>query len=153
MDDWLTVLRSGMWRLYYQLSAEGKKRFYRELLPLLHDTKLEVMGARDNDCYYLVYLGTKPSGRGRGYARKLIEQMAAKADAEGRAMYLESSSQSNNAYYAKFGFEAMKDIFLGADAAGDSTKQPVRLTIMVREPRKVLSHSIPIKLCGGFKIM
>jgi N-acetylglutamate synthase-like GNAT family acetyltransferase len=100
-----------------------------------------------------VYLGTKPSGRGRGYARKLIEQMAAKADAEGRAMYLESSSQSNNAYYAKFGFEAMKDIFLGADAAGDSTKQPVRLTIMVREPRKVLSHSIPIKLCGGFKIM
>ncbi|ORY65312.1 uncharacterized protein BCR38DRAFT_195089 [Pseudomassariella vexata] len=77
-DDWWTTVRSGMWRLYYQLSAGGKKRYYDELLPLLHDTKLEVMGDRDADCYYLVYLGTKPSGRGRGYARKLIEQMAIK---------------------------------------------------------------------------
>lgn len=65
-----------MWRLYWQLSAEGRRRFFSELMPLLHDTKLEVMGERDPDCYYLVYLGTKPSGRGRGYARKLIEHMA-----------------------------------------------------------------------------
>jgi hypothetical protein len=77
-DDLWTIIRSGMWRLYYQLSAEGKKRYYSELLPLLHETKLEVMGERDHDCYYLVYLGTKPSGRGKGYARKLIENMAVK---------------------------------------------------------------------------
>jgi ribosomal protein S18 acetylase RimI-like enzyme len=34
------------------------------------------MGDRDDDCYYLVYIGTKPSGQRRGYARKLIEAMA-----------------------------------------------------------------------------
>ncbi|KAG4223168.1 hypothetical protein PC116_g28360 [Phytophthora cactorum] len=147
MDDWLTVCRSGMWRLYYQLSAEGRKRYYKELMPVLHDTKAEVMGDRDNDCYYLVYLGTKPSGQRRGYARKLIEQMAAKADAEGRAMYLESSSEKNTAYYKKFGFEFKKDIYLGIDC-----KSPVRLSIMVREPQK-LSKSIPIKLNHGFKKM
>lgn len=78
MDDWLTIVRSGMWRLYYQLSAEGRKRYYRELMPVLHDTKVETMGEKDKDCYYLVYLGTKPSGQRRGYGRKLIEQMAAK---------------------------------------------------------------------------
>lgn len=78
IDDWVTIVRSGMWRLYYQLSAEGRKRYYQELMPVLHDTKAEVMGDRDNDCYYLVYLGTKPSGQRRGYARKLMEQMAAK---------------------------------------------------------------------------
>lgn len=77
-DDWLTILRSGMWRLYYQLSAEGRRRYYNELLPVLHQTKHEVMGDRDDDCYYLVYLGTKPSGQRRGYARKLIDHMAAK---------------------------------------------------------------------------
>lgn len=77
-DDWLTILRSGMWRLYYQLSAEGRRRYYNELLPVLHQTKHEVMGDQDDDCYYLVYLGTKPSGQRRGYARKLIEHMAAK---------------------------------------------------------------------------
>ncbi|KAI2624192.1 hypothetical protein GGR54DRAFT_654993 [Hypoxylon sp. NC1633] len=147
MDDWVTVIRSGMWRLYYQLSAEGRRRYYQELLPVLHDAKLETMGDRDNDCYYLVYLGTKPSGQRRGYARKLIEQMAAKADAEGRAMYLESSSDKNTAYYQKFGFEIKRDVYLGADS-----KSPVRLTIMVREPQK-LPHSIPIKLNGSFKMM
>lgn len=44
-------------------------------MPLLHDTKNEVMGERESDCYYLVYIGTKPNARGRGYARKLIEDM------------------------------------------------------------------------------
>ncbi|KAI8629586.1 hypothetical protein F5Y19DRAFT_86672 [Xylariaceae sp. FL1651] len=157
-DDWLTILRSGMWRLYYQLSAEGRRRYYDELLPVLHHTKHEVMGDRDNDCYYLVYLGTKPSGQRRGYGRKLIEQMAAKADAEGRAMYLESSSEKNNAYYKKFGFEIKRDIYLGANAnanittkGANATSAPVRLTIMVREPRKLtLANSIPIKLHSGF---
>ena len=61
--------------MYYMLSSEGRKRYFDELLPLLHRTKLEVMGPRDDDCYYLVYLGTKPKARGRGYARKLIEDM------------------------------------------------------------------------------
>ena len=73
MDDWCTILRSGMWRLNYKLSAEGKRRFFGEFLPLLHDTKTEVMGARDDDSWYLVYIGTKVKGRGKGYARKLIE--------------------------------------------------------------------------------
>lgn len=62
-------------------------------------------------------------------------------------MYLESSTERNNAYYKKFGFEAKKDIYLGADS-----RSPVRLTIMVREPQKLPpSTTIPIKLArrGG----
>ncbi|KAI1850135.1 hypothetical protein JX265_003506 [Neoarthrinium moseri] len=153
-DDWLTTLRSGAWRLYYQLSSEGWRRYNDELLPLLHHTKAEVMGDRDDDCYYLVYIGTKPSGQRRGYARKLIEAMAAKADAENRAMYLESSSERNSAYYRKFGFEPRRDIFLGAadgESASAASKPPVRLSIMVREPQTVAGKSIPIKLGAGFK--
>ena len=75
MDDWYTILRSGMWRLNYKLSREGKTRFFTEFLPLLHDTKLEIMGDRDDDSWYLVYIGTKQAGRGKGYARKLIDHV------------------------------------------------------------------------------
>lgn len=75
MDDWFTILRSGMWRLTFQLSSEGKKRFFDEFLPLLHTTKEEVMGKRDAECWYLVYLGTKPASRGKGCARKLVEHI------------------------------------------------------------------------------
>jgi ribosomal protein S18 acetylase RimI-like enzyme len=73
MDDWFTIFRSGLWRLYYKLSREGKVRFYSEFLPLLHRTKEEVLGDRDDQSLYLVYIGTKPGARGKGYARALIE--------------------------------------------------------------------------------
>lgn len=76
MDDWWTIFRSGMWRLYYQLGAEGRKRYYEDVLPLLHETMDEVMG--DREYYYLAYIGTKPSARGKGYAKKLIMDMATK---------------------------------------------------------------------------
>jgi len=135
MDDWWTILRSGMWRLYFKLSAEGKKRFYSEFLPLLHHTKEEVLGNRDNDSYYLVYLGSKPSARGKGYAKKLIEHMTERADREGRATYLESSADVNLTYYHKHGFELKKQIQL------ERGPKPVKMGIMVREPKTVAGSS------------
>lgn len=73
IDDWWTMLRSGLWRLNYKLSKEGKIRFFEEFLPLLATTKLEVLGERDNSSWYLNYVGTKPAARGKGHARKLID--------------------------------------------------------------------------------
>ncbi|KAK4126125.1 hypothetical protein N657DRAFT_294085 [Parathielavia appendiculata] len=151
LDGWWTQLRSGMWRLYFQLSPEGKKRYFQEILPLLHDTKADVLGDRDDDAWYLVYLGTKPNSQGRGYAARLLQDMMARADAENRPMYLESSSLVNNAYYEKFGFEVKRDVFLGRGSA------PVRLSIMVREPRVPgckVAYSSPspmVKRFGGPK--
>ena len=39
MDDMFTIFKSGMWRLYYKLSNEGRKRFFDEFFPLLNSTK------------------------------------------------------------------------------------------------------------------
>ncbi|KAK0620387.1 acetyltransferase [Immersiella caudata] len=120
LDGWVTLLRSGMWRLYFTLSAEGRKRYFDEVLPLLHDTKAQVLGDRDHEAWYLVFLGTKPNSQGRGYAKRLVEDGIRRADAEHRPMYLESSSLVNNQYYAKYGFEVQRDIFL------ERGKTPVR---------------------------
>jgi ribosomal protein S18 acetylase RimI-like enzyme len=73
IDDWMTILRSGMWRLSWKLSKEGRTRFFDEFLPLLSRSKQEVLGERDDNSWYLNYVGTKSEARGRGYARKLIE--------------------------------------------------------------------------------
>jgi len=129
MDDLLTMFRSGLWRLNYKLSAEGKRRFFNEFLPLLHDTKTSVLGAQDDDSWYLVYIGTKPEARGRGYARKLIEQVTAMADAEQRLCYLESSNDVNPIIYGKMGFEIKRKIYL------QRAEEHVELDIMVREPK------------------
>jgi GNAT superfamily N-acetyltransferase len=94
VDGWWVMLRSGLWRVYFMLSPEGRRRYYDELLPLLNNTKLEVMGKRDNDCYYLVYLGTKPNARGRGYARRLLEDMTKKVSLSPSLQVLSTLSRS-----------------------------------------------------------
>ena len=134
MDDLLTIFRSGMWRLNYLFSREGKKRFFDEFLPLLHDTKAQVMTDRDDSSWYLVYLGTRPSGRGKGYARSVVEYVTNMADADGKACYLESSNVVNRKIYAKLGFELKKNIYL------QRAQEHVELDIMVREPVKACNE-------------
>ncbi|KAI5362880.1 Putative GNAT domain, acyl-CoA N-acyltransferase [Septoria linicola] len=129
MDDYATILRSGMWRLQYQLSKEGRKRFFNEFLPLLGDTKAQIMGDRDLDSWYLVYIGTRPSGRGKGYARKVIDYVTDIADEEGRACYLESSNAVNLKIYGKMGFKLRKQVYLQREM------EQIQLDIMVREPK------------------
>lgn len=52
------------------------------------------------------------------------------ADAEQRPMYLESSTEHNNGYYAKFGFEVKCDVVF------EGGPEPITMWIMVREPQK-----------------
>jgi len=59
----------------------------------------------DEPHYYLEFIGTDPAHQGKGYGTALIEPIAARADAEGVGMYLESSKESNVPFYARFGFE------------------------------------------------
>jgi GNAT superfamily N-acetyltransferase len=128
MDDIPTILRSGLWRLHYQLSREGRTRFFSEFFPLLHNTKADVLGERDEESWYLVYIGTRPSGRGKGYAKKVVRHVTDLADREKRACYLESSNGINRAIYGRMGFELKKEIAL------KRSEEQVALDIMVREP-------------------
>ena len=73
IDSWWTILRSGMWRLQWSLSTEGRERLFKEFLPLLSRSKLEVLGDLEPNSWYLNYIGTRASARGKGYARKLID--------------------------------------------------------------------------------
>ncbi|CUS15794.1 unnamed protein product [Tuber aestivum] len=130
MDDWFTIFRSGMWRLWYKLTKEGKRRYFDEFMEILHRTKESVMGAQDSDTWYLVYVGVIPSARGRGYARKLIEYVTKQLDAEGgKPCYLESSHPRNVAMYQKLGFVKQRPIVLGPNCSN-----PAPLDIMVRPP-------------------
>lgn len=142
MDDYLTIFRSGMWRLNFSLSVEGKSRFFTEFLPLLHDTKAQILAERDDHSWYLVYIGTKPSGRGKGYARKVIDYVTQMADAEGRACYLESSNFVNRKIYGKMGFELRKNIYLQRE------REHVELDIMVREPVGKRARDAGVRVVG-----
>ena len=73
-----TQIRSGMISLRWKLSKEGRKRFFDEFLPVLHDTKKNVLQEHNDDSWYLVYLGTKEASRRQGLAKRLIEDVTHK---------------------------------------------------------------------------
>lgn len=124
----LTLLRSGLWSLRFRLPGESRRRYFDEIGPLLRRTKREVLGEREGEAWYLVYLGTRPESRGRGWAGRLVGDVVRVADREGQPIYLESSSRANDAWYARFGFEVKREIFLTRG------REKVRLAVMVREP-------------------
>lgn len=55
--------------------------------------------------WYLEFIGTDPAHQGTGAGSALMRPMMERCDAEGVGAYLESSKESNLAFYGRFGFE------------------------------------------------
>lgn len=76
---------------------------------------------------YLAVLGTDPAHQGKGIGSALISHVTDSADEQGLPCYLESSKESNLAFYGRHGFEVTKALEL---PAGGPT-----VWAMWREPR------------------
>jgi ribosomal protein S18 acetylase RimI-like enzyme len=76
--------------------------------------------------YYLEIIGTDPAHQGKGCGAALVQPMVERADAEGVGMYLESSKESNLAFYGRFGFEVRRTLTL---------KNGPQMWVMWRAPR------------------
>jgi GNAT superfamily N-acetyltransferase len=59
------------------------------------------------DHWYLGILGTDPVHQGKGVGAAVLQPVLDRADADGVGAYLESSKESNIAYYRRFGFEVV----------------------------------------------
>ena len=62
--------------------------------------------------YYLAILGTDPDHQGKGVGSAVLKPVLDKCDHEGVGAYLESSKESNIAFYARHGFEVTGEIRL-----------------------------------------
>jgi len=76
--------------------------------------------------YYLEIIGTDPAHQGKGFGAALIQPMVDRADDEGAGMYLESSKESNLAFYGRFGFQQRRMLAI---------KNGPRMWTMWRPPR------------------
>ena len=65
-------------------------------------------GEVDFPHYYLEIIGTDPAHQRKGFGAALMQPMVERSDEEGAGMYLESSKESNVAFYGRFGFEVRK---------------------------------------------
>jgi ribosomal protein S18 acetylase RimI-like enzyme len=62
--------------------------------------------------YYLAVLGTRPDRQGRGLGSAYLSPILSRCDEENLGAYLESSKESNIAFYRRHGFEVTGEIRL-----------------------------------------
>lgn len=62
--------------------------------------------------WYLYILGTDPAHKGRGVGGSLIAAVTERCDTEGLGAYLESSKESNLAFYGRHGFAVAEQVDL-----------------------------------------
>lgn len=58
--------------------------------------------------WYLSVLGVEPRRHGEGVGSALLAEGLARADADGAPAYLETESEANVAFYARFGFDVVE---------------------------------------------
>lgn len=62
--------------------------------------------------YYLAILGVDPSAQGQGLGSAVVRPMLDRCDTEGVPAYLESSKESNVAFYERHGFRVTGEVEL-----------------------------------------
>ena len=74
--------------------------------------KLERGHPRQPPHFYLAVLGTDPSAQGRGLGSAVLRGVLDQCDRDGVGAFLESSKESNIAYYARHGFRVTEEVRL-----------------------------------------
>jgi ribosomal protein S18 acetylase RimI-like enzyme len=86
--------------------------FARMPLVALGWEKLERGHPRDPPHYYLAVLGTDPPAQGRGIGSAVLRGVLEQCDRDGVGAFLESSKESNIAYYSRHGFRVTEEVKL-----------------------------------------
>ncbi len=76
--------------------------------------KLEQRHPHEPPHWYLAVLGTDPSAQGQGLGSAVMGPVLERCDADGVGAYLESSKESNIAFYSRHGFQVTEEIRLVA---------------------------------------
>jgi len=75
-------------------------------------TAIEAAHPKTPPHYYLAVLGTEPAAQGRGLGSALLAPVLADCDELGIGAYLESSKETNIAFYARHGFRVTGEVDL-----------------------------------------
>ena len=122
----------GRWQFDMNLLVDSIDEF-KSIVGTQLERAIEVYAAlerahpSDRPHWYLATLGTHPDWQGAGIGAALMERVLSRADAESLPAYLESSKESNIAYYRRHGFEVTGQLPL---PSGGPTVWP-----MWREPQ------------------
>jgi GNAT superfamily N-acetyltransferase len=124
----------GQWKLPVKDIVMNTPAFLR-VMGLRFPSSLKILNALEKNHphephYYLEFIGTDPAQQGNGFGSELMRPVIERCDTEGVGAYLESSKESNLAFYGRYGFETTKIIH-----HKNPDGEPVPQWLMWRNPR------------------
>lgn len=133
-----TIIPAGAFKVLKVAGVSGIKKMMVEM-PTQSD-KFKAQNIGKQKYYYVFFIATMESGRGKGLATKILKEVTQKAQAEGVPVWLEASSENSKRVYEKAGFEDLGTIILGkGEAAADGSPKKggegVRIFPMVWRPK------------------
>jgi ribosomal protein S18 acetylase RimI-like enzyme len=108
-DQWHATLRETVELMPAFLHP---RLFVRVPLVAVGWEKLERSHPRKPPHYYLAILGTDPAAQGQGLGSRVLRAVLDQCDQDGVGAFLESSKESNIAFYARHGFQVTEEIRL-----------------------------------------
>jgi GNAT superfamily N-acetyltransferase len=102
------------WEVGARDSFEIARLLLTPRLPLLFTgfQRVETAHPHRPPHFYLAVLGTDPSRQGHGIGSALLQPVLDLCDRDGVPVYLESSKESNVAFYARHGFRVTAEVRL-----------------------------------------
>ncbi|KAI0170226.1 hypothetical protein BJ166DRAFT_515420 [Pestalotiopsis sp. NC0098] len=115
-DGVLTVLRAVPLTTAFSLGLQVLGRVVLEYTSATEKVKSKAMSSRDIkdvSFWYIVLMGTSLERRRQGLAGKLLDDVKARAQSDGKPVWLEATTPESRKLYLKNGFEDVVDINLG----------------------------------------
>jgi ribosomal protein S18 acetylase RimI-like enzyme len=103
------MLRSGSIWAGMKIGIEIGKKMGSIFRPIEIDRQAIM---KDTLYVYLMVIGVSPASQGRGFAGKLLRALIEQSEQTGKALYLETETESNVRMYEHLGFTVVKQIVL-----------------------------------------
>ncbi|KAF2684076.1 hypothetical protein K458DRAFT_431680 [Lentithecium fluviatile CBS 122367] len=113
---WTSILLHGIHKVFFYAGTKPWNGFFTQFVVPVERAKAATF-ALGEDYYYIVFISTDVQHRGKGLAATVIGELQARAQEEGKPIWIEASAPNAHRVYLKCGFEDV-----GVDGVGSAGK-------------------------------
>ena len=111
-----TLLQSGLLGVVWTLGLGVARKMLGEFEGAVNAARRQGLAAGE-EAYYVFFVGTGMEYQGRGLGGGMVRECMERAGGEGRAVWLEATTEGSRRLYRRLGFVEVREIVLGGGKA------------------------------------